>query len=206
MTNNEDRGELFANLPNAALVREVSDLIESDTLLRGDASSAARAVEEGVATLVHNYAEATRMAHSQEVLFRYFMSGEGGAFIDVCWGDILEDETSHVWGALWDADLMDTFDAVVPGEGPNNFFKRFKKYAEDEKLKWIVEDLEGAMRDCIGARMASGRDNVFYEGIFRVYQLGGWACGWDAEHQRVYANFPEADWAEKAGPSASSGT
>ncbi|MES2461065.1 MAG: hypothetical protein V4671_10815, partial [Armatimonadota bacterium] len=165
-----DINEQINQLPNSELVREVFDLIQSGVLLHGDAASAATAVEEGVATLVDSYDVAEEMAHSQEVLFRYFMSGEGGSFIDVCWENILEDETSHVWGALWDAGLMDTFNTVVPLEGPNNFFKLFKKYVEDEEYHWIVEDLEGAMRDCIGARMGSGRDNAFYERIFRVYQ------------------------------------
>lgn len=181
------------DLPNASLVQEVFDLIQSDTLLRGNASSAARAVEEGVATIVTGYIDALGMAHSQEVLFRYRTPRNLDAVIELCWGDINENELAPVWGALQDQNLWDKFNAVTSHESPNLFWKMIKATLPEDYFDDLADEVDGAMRDSVASRIAYGRGHQFYERVFRVYQLGGWPCGWDEDNQRVFANFPEAE-------------
>ncbi len=192
MKNKQNRSMLIEQLPNVTLVQEVFDLVESGTLLRGDAAAATRVVEEGVASLVDSYDDALGMALSQEVRFRYFMSGNGGQLREASWSNIIEDELGKVFGTLGNLKLMDTFYSVAGFGASNNFFKVVEANFPDQYGDDLADDVCSVMGGCIASRMASGRDNLFYERIFRVYQLGGWACGWDDDNQRPYANFPEA--------------
>ena len=59
----------------------------------------------------------------------------------------------------------------------------------------IYEDL----RSCIQSRKVCGYQHDFFERMFKIYELGGWPCGWEGKltEGRFIAYFPLHEDAEE---------
>lgn len=39
---------------------------------------------------------------------------------------------------------------------------------------------------CAKSRLVGGKENTFFESLFKAYSLGSWVCGWQAGKIMVY--------------------
>lgn len=42
----------------------------------------------------------------------------------------------------------------------------------------VVEEIHNEIKLCVKSRFVCGKENVFFESLFKAYKLGGWPCGW----------------------------
>lgn len=40
------------------------------------------------------------------------------------------------------------------------------------------EEIRSEIELCVQSRFICGKENVFFESLFKAYKLGGWPCGW----------------------------
>lgn len=57
---------------------------------------------------------------------------------------------------------------------------------------WEIQEIAGDLEMIAVFRAASGRTNAFTERMFRIYQAGGYPCGWSGNHPEgtLVAYFP----------------
>ena len=42
----------------------------------------------------------------------------------------------------------------------------------------VQEEIYNEIELCVKSRLVCGKDNEFFENLYKVYKLGGWPCGW----------------------------
>ncbi len=84
----------------------------------------------------------------------------------------------------------EVYDMEIP-EAEDIFYSEEALVVEDE----IYEDL----RLCIQSRKVCGYQHDFFERMFKIYELGGWPCGWEGKltEGRFIAYFPLDEDAEE---------
>lgn len=97
------------------------------------------------------------------------------------WKDIRELEMSEVW-----ADYYEKPD----DEKPKNLDDLLEVISEnirecDYPYNTFFNDIVGDLKNCAVNRSINGLKDSFFEEIFKIYQSGGFPCGWDG-------NYPES--------------
>lgn len=59
----------------------------------------------------------------------------------------------------------------------------------------IFEEVQGDLYMCAINRLVNGKNDNFYEKMFRIYQSGGWPCGWEGKYPdgKIIAFVPLSD-------------
>lgn len=114
--------------------------------------------------VIHDYDEAYENAFDRE-----YEELEGQT-----WVDILEDEMGEVRGIIYEHDNYAELDKIVHDI----------KIPELNDIAFPIDDIsvKEEMRNdivlCAESRFICGKENAFFESLFKAYKLGGWPCGW----------------------------
>lgn len=123
-------------------------------------------IDETEYEVIHDFEEAYNNAF--ENFFEY------GEFEGQTWVDILEENVAEVWNVIYQqknyAELSKVVSAV---EVAGNMEIEYN--IEDEN---VIMEIEAELDLCAQSRFVCGKENLFFESLFRAYSLGGWPCGW----------------------------
>lgn len=107
--------------------------------------------------VIHDYDEAYKNAFGSEY-----------------WDDIVENNMAQVWGIIYEhdnyAELSKIVDDIEIPELDDIEFPIDEISVEEEMYNDIVS--------CAQCRFICGKENTFFESLFKAYILGGWPCGW----------------------------
>ncbi len=90
------------------------------------------------------------------------------------WVDILEDNAGELRGIIYEHDNYAELNKIVNHiEIPELYDIEFT--VDDVSVK---EEIRSEIKLCVKSRFICGKENVFFESLFKAYKLGGWPCGW----------------------------
>ena len=101
------------------------------------------------------------------------------------WVDILEENMSKVWSVIYQYDnyknLSDEVDGIDISE-----VTRIEYTVDDYDVQ---EEINNEIELCVKSRFVCGKENVFFERLFKAFKLGGWPCGWN--NGKIIVYIPE---------------
>lgn len=116
--------------------------------------------------IIYDYNEAYENAFHRE--YKY------GELKGEPWSDILEENMAELWGIIYQhenyAELSDTVSHLEIPELDDIEFK-IKDYD-------VIDEICSEIEACVQSRFVCGKENAFFESLFKAYKLGGWPCGW----------------------------
>ena len=114
--------------------------------------------------VIHDYDEAYENAFDSE-----YEELEGQT-----WVDILEDNAGELRGIIYEHDNYAELNKIADHiEIPELYDIEFT--VDDVSVK---EEIRSEIKLCVKSRFICGKENVFFESLFKAYKLGGWPCGW----------------------------
>lgn len=129
--------------------------------------------------LIHDFEQAYDNAFNK--VFKYEQ------YTGQTWVDILEENMSKVWSVIYQYDnykhLSDEVDGIDISE-----IKRIEYTVDDYDVQ---EEISNEIELCVKSRFVCGKENVFFESLFKAYKLGGWPCGWN--NGKIIVYMPEND-------------
>ncbi len=123
--------------------------------------------------IIHDYDEAVENAFS-----RPYDYGEFG----LTWCDILEENMADVRGVIYQSENYAELSKKL----------RELEIPELEEIEFTIDDdsvqeeIVWEIECCAQSRLVCGKENAFFESLFRAYKLGGWPCGWNDGKIIVY--------------------
>lgn len=166
---------------NSTAVQQMRDSVKNMNLFRS--------IDGGTYDfkIIHDFEQAN--------FYAFEMMDFEGEMEGMTWTDIRERQSSKVLGLLYKEPdykryFKEILDMAVP-EADEITYSEEALSIEDE----IYEDL----CLCIRCRRICGYRNIFFEGMFKIYELGGWPCGWEGKltEGRFIAYFPLDEDAEE---------
>ena len=103
------------------------------------------------------------------------------------WVDILEDNMAMVKKIIYDDDNYKELSKIVRD-------LRFPELNEIEYTFYdadVVEEIGNEIELCAKSRFICGKENVFFESLFKAYKLGAWPCGWNSDSNKLIVYVPE---------------
>ena len=86
----------------------------------------------------------------------------------------MEDNAGELWGIIYQHDNYAELNKIVRYiEIPE---LDDIEYPIDEDSVW--EEMYNDIYLCVQSRFICGKENAFFESLFKAYKLGGWPCGW----------------------------
>ena len=122
--------------------------------------------------IIHDYDEALENAFDRE-----YKELKGQT-----WVDILEENMANVRGIIYQYDNYAELSKVL----------RSIKIPELNDIEYTIEDysvkeeIHNEIELCAKSRFVCGKENAFFESLFKAYKLGGWPCGWNNGKIIVY--------------------
>ncbi|MBD5134345.1 MAG: hypothetical protein HDT39_00070 [Lachnospiraceae bacterium] len=98
------------------------------------------------------------------------------------WVDILEENMAKVKGIIYRCDNYAELSKVLRSIEIPELMEI--KYTVDDYS--IQEEMENEIELCAKSRFVCGKENAFFESLFKAYKLGGWPCGWNDGKIIVY--------------------
>ena len=90
------------------------------------------------------------------------------------WVDILENNAGKLRGIIYEHDNYAELNKIANHiEIPELYDIEFT--VDDVSVK---EEIRSEIKLCVKSRFICGKENVFFESLFKAYKLGGWPCGW----------------------------
>lgn len=123
--------------------------------------------------VIHDYDQACENAF--DVFFDY-EDKEG-----LSWGDILEENMAKLWKTVFEAENFSDLIKIINGVPIPEISVDCKNEDSD-----MLDEMEYEIMLCTKSRFICGRENIFFEKLFKVYKLGGWPCGWNNGKIIVY--------------------
>lgn len=114
--------------------------------------------------IIHDYDKASENAFDRE-----YEEFEGQT-----WVDILEENMADVHGVIYKHDNYAELSEAL----------RRIKIPELDDIEYTIDDcsikeeIRNEIELCAKSRFVCGKENVFFESLFKAYKLGGWPCGW----------------------------
>ncbi|WP_019637144.1 hypothetical protein [Paenibacillus fonticola] len=159
----------------SSLVEEVINYIQSNQLFQGNKQL------DDEFTIIDDFEQAQEIAWTQDLdivdtLWEYVKSSEDSEII----GKVYEKELRSVEREL--KELFDSTESYSEGFFPSGYLD-------------IIEEVQGDLFMCAINRLVNGKTNNFYEELFRIYQSGGWPCGWEGKYPegRIITFIPVND-------------
>lgn len=114
--------------------------------------------------VIHDYELAYENAF--ETFFEY-QNQEG-----LSWDDILEENMSKLWKKVFEAENSTELIKIINGI-------RISPITNESIDSDIIDEMEYEIILCARSRFICGKENDFFEKLFKAYSLGGWPCGWN---------------------------
>ena len=90
------------------------------------------------------------------------------------WVDILENNAGKLRGIIYEHDNYAELNKIANHiEIPELYDIEFT--VDDVSVK---EEIRSEIKLCVKSRFICGKENAFFESLFKAYKLGGWPCGW----------------------------
>ena len=124
--------------------------------------------------IIHDYDEAYNNA------FRRFY--EFGESKGQTWVDILEHYAGELWGIIYEHDNYAELDEIVAHIDIPELDDI--EYPIDDDS--VYEEMYNEIYLCAQSRFICGKEDVFFESLFKAYKLGAWPCGWNNGKIIVY--------------------
>ena len=124
--------------------------------------------------IIHDYNKALENA-----FYRFY---EYGGFRGQTWVDILEENMAKVRKIIYQHDNYAELSEVL----------RRIEISELDDLEYTIDDdyvqeeIYNEIKLCAKSRFVCGKENAFFESLFKAYKLGGWPCGWNNGKIIVY--------------------
>lgn len=115
--------------------------------------------------IIHDYDEA-----SENAFDRFYKYGE---FEGQTWVDILEENMADVCGIIYEHDNYAELSKIL----------RHIEIPELDDIEYTIDDcsikeeIHNEIELCAKSRFVCGKENVFFESLFKAYKLGGWKNG-----------------------------
>jgi len=157
------------------LVEEVINYILSNQLFQGNKQL------KDEFSIINNFEQAQEIAWTQEL-----------DIVDTLWEYIKSSEDSGIIGKVYEKDLRSVEREL------KELFDPAESYSKDffpSGYLDIIEEVQGDIFMCAIDRLVNGKTNNFYEKLFRIYQSGGWPCGWEGKYPdgKIIAYIPSGD-------------
>ena len=123
--------------------------------------------DEAEYEVIRDFEEACNYAFEE-----FFEYGEEDG---LTWCDILEDNAAEVWDVIYQyenyAELSKIVDGVdyVAGETEIEF---------DFENRDVIEEIIVELDLCVRSRFVCGKENAFFESVYKAYKMGAWPCGY----------------------------
>lgn len=125
--------------------------------------------------VIYNYEQAVDNAFHRD-------DYEYGEYDGQTWCDILEENMAKVKSIIYKnsnyAELSKILNSIKIPE------KRDIQYTFDDEM--LQAEIEAELELCAKSRFVCGKENTFFESLFKAYSLGVWPCGWNNGKIIVY--------------------
>lgn len=124
--------------------------------------------------IIHNFEQAYHNAFNR--MYKY------EEYPGHTWVDILEENMAIVKGIIYQCDNYVELSKVF----------RNIEIPELMEIKYTFDDydIQGEIEEeielCAKSRFVCGKENAFFESLFKAYKFGGWPCGWNDKKIIVY--------------------
>lgn len=129
--------------------------------------------------IIHDFEQACENAFNK--MFKY------EEYAGQTWVDILEENMAKVWNVIYQYDNYKELSKEVDGIDVSEINEI--EYTFDDYD--VQEEINNEIELCAKSRFVCGKDNSFFENVYRAYQLGGWPCGWNNGKIIVYISKDE---------------
>lgn len=105
---------------------------------------------------------------------------------DESWTDFREDRVANLKGEIYKYNNYREISKAIFNSKICNIRDIYPKFNNRylEQLEEIRNEMEADLSFCLTSRLIMGKNNYFFEKIFKAYLTGGWPCGWEGD-------FPE---------------
>lgn len=127
-------------------------------------------------------AEEYEIIHDYDEAFENAFDREYEELKDQTWVDNLEENMANVMEIIYQHDNYAELSNIL----------RSIKIPELDDIEYTIEDyivkveIHNEIELCAKSRFVCGKENVFFESLFKAYKLGGWPCGWNNGKIIVY--------------------
>lgn len=145
---------------NYDLLKETNEQIEKNKFLKKGII-----IDDEEYEVIHNLEEAKFNVF--EAFFDY--KDEEG----LSWGDILEENMAKLWKSVFESDNSSNLTKLINGLT----ILEINIDNNDENFD-MIDEIEYELMLCAKSRLICGKDNEFFESLFKAFMSGGWPCGW----------------------------
>lgn len=107
-----------------------------------------------------------------------------GEFDGQTWCDILEENMSEVREIIYQNSNYAELSKILNKISVPEIYDI--QYSFDDEM--IQEEIEAELLLCAKSRFVCGKENTFFESLFKAYSLGIWPCGWNNGKIIVYVS------------------
>jgi hypothetical protein len=153
---------------NSDKVQEVIDFVCSGQIL-----NITPAVTDSSVIIENDFNRALYKARTQDI-------EEDGDEDKLTWQDIRSEEESYVYDKIY---KLSDFSAVEKAmtELLTTFAECLYRYLPGQYDE-ITNDIIGDLYACAKARAVDEDGSPFFERLLKIYQSGGWPCGWEGRY------------------------
>ncbi len=123
--------------------------------------------DEAEYEVIHDFEEAYNYAF--EEFFEY--GGEDG----YTWCDILENNSAKVRGVIYRHENYAELSKIVRESTEVTYETEIEFDIDDDD---VIEDIIAELDLCARSRFVCGKENTFFESVYKAYKMGAWPCGY----------------------------
>lgn len=152
---------------NYAEVKNIKNEIKNLTLFHAPQE------DTSMFEVIHDFEHALFCAFEY---YDYKMPCENGREHSGTWVDILEGEASEIWGIVYQQEnWKDLSREIHKLEAIEDIL--FLTHNWSKETDELDEEIIAELELCVRARAVMGRENSFFENVYKAYQMGGFPCG-----------------------------
>lgn len=146
---------------NQLLIDEIFALVMSDRFLTG----------------LHPYLEdGVLLVDDPEEAMHWSLEAEA----ELPWLDVRNLESAEITGLIYKLPNYREVSAAIMAEQEKLWALIGERIPED--MRFCLDDACANLGACLESRALLAEPHPLYEAIFRIYNNGGWPCGWDGEY------------------------
>lgn len=123
--------------------------------------------DEAEYEVIRDFEEACNYAFEE-----FFEYGEEDGF---SWCDILEDNAAEVWDVIFQYENSAELVKIVHEA---EYVTQKTEIEFDIEDCDVVEEIMSELNLCARSRFVCGKENAFFESVYRAYKMGAWPCGY----------------------------
>lgn len=117
--------------------------------------------------VIHDFEKAYNYAF--EEFFEY------GNKYGCTWCDILELNAAEIWGIVYQYENYAELCKIVSKSTNVTYETEIEFDFDDED---VIEEMVAELNLCARSRFVCGKENPFFESVYKAYKMGAWPCGY----------------------------